>query len=44
MIPPRGLQGRSSRPNVYPADGDRPKTQSYEVFVDALVVLERAVA
>lgn len=35
MLLPRGLVGRSSIAYVDPADRDKPKTQSYQVLIDA---------
>ena len=44
MILPRGLLGRSSIRYVDPADADRPKSQTYKIYVDAPIRFEDAAA
>ena len=39
MILPRTLKGKKSIRYVNPADDDKPKTQTYRVFLDAFIVL-----
>lgn len=41
MILPRELQGKSSIRYVKPEDADKPKLQTYRVFVDELIELRR---
>jgi hypothetical protein len=39
MILPRELQGKSSIRYVKPEDADRPKLQTYRMFVDEIIEL-----
>ena len=41
MILPRELQGKSSIRYVKPEDADKPKLQSYRIFVDEIIDLHR---
>ena len=41
MILPRELQGRSSIRYVKPEDADKPKLQTYRIFVDEIIELQR---
>jgi len=42
MILPRSIRGKSSITYVKPEDQDKPKTQSYQVFVDEPIELNQS--